>query len=138
MVIDCDRCRMRDVACRDCVVTVLLELPDAGERLELDVVEARAISALAGSGLVPPLRLVPTSPPDRPALSEQPGRADQPGRQDQPRRPHQPGRQDQPALQDQHGRPQQPGRSDRFRGRPEAGGSGTYDVGHGAGASRAG
>ena len=78
MVIDCDRCRMRDVACRDCVVTVLLELPDAGERLELDVVEARAISVLAGSGLVPPLRLVAPSPPD------QPGRRDRSRRRAQP------------------------------------------------------
>ncbi|MFP5346026.1 MAG: hypothetical protein ACLGIA_03230 [Actinomycetes bacterium] len=85
MVIDCDRCRMRDVACRSCVVTVLLELPHAGRHVELDVVEARAISVLAGSGLVPPLRLVPTDQPYQADQLDQPDHAEQldhPGRGD--------------------------------------------------------
>lgn len=46
---------MRDVACSDCVVTLLLGPP---ETLVLDPDEARALSALADGGLVPPLRLV--------------------------------------------------------------------------------
>ena len=56
--IDCDRCAARGPACDDCVVTVLLGLPASGG-VRLDDDECRALSALAGSGLVPPLRLVP-------------------------------------------------------------------------------
>ena len=56
MIIDCDECRVRGPACGDCVVTVLLG-PTRSH--SLDTEEQRAISALAGSGLVPPLRLVP-------------------------------------------------------------------------------
>jgi hypothetical protein len=54
MIIDCDSCQMRDVACDDCVVTVLLAAP----RLrELADDEAGALAALADGGLVPPLRM---------------------------------------------------------------------------------
>lgn len=56
MIIDCDRCEMRDVACDDCVVTVLLGMPPAGE---LDAQETGALQALADGGLVPPLRMRP-------------------------------------------------------------------------------
>lgn len=68
MVIDCDRCVVRDVGCADCVVTVLLGLP-AGP-VQLDAEERAAIGVLAGGGLVPPLRLLttdgpPAAPPDR-------------------------------------------------------------------------
>lgn len=56
--VDCDRCVARGPACTDCVVTVLLGLPDTGS-VRLDADEREALSALAGSGLVPPLRLVP-------------------------------------------------------------------------------
>jgi len=56
MLIDCNRCSMRDIACSDCVVTVLLDLPR--RRIELDPDEQTALEVLAGSGLVPPLRLV--------------------------------------------------------------------------------
>lgn len=59
MIIDCDRCTMRDVACDDCVVNVLLALP--GEQLpaEVSVGEETAVALrnLADGGLVPPLRL---------------------------------------------------------------------------------
>ncbi len=55
LVIDCDSCAVRGLACSDCVVTVLLGPPTA---IELDRDEVGAIDALAGSGLVPPLRLV--------------------------------------------------------------------------------
>lgn len=56
MIIDCDSCEMRDLACDDCVVTALLGSPPGA--VELDEGEHAALDALAGSGLVPPLRLV--------------------------------------------------------------------------------
>ncbi len=61
MIIDCDACEARGRACQDCVVTVLLGPPPA--RWELAADEEVAIGVLAGSGLVPPLRLVG---PERP------------------------------------------------------------------------
>lgn len=54
VVIDCDDCAVRGPGCRDCVVSVLLGVPDnllADERAALDV--------LAEAGLAPRLRLVP-------------------------------------------------------------------------------
>lgn len=56
MVIDCDGCAVRGLACGDCVVTVLLGAPPDG--VQLDDTERRALAALADGGLVPPLRLV--------------------------------------------------------------------------------
>ena len=53
--IDCDTCLVRGQACHDCVVTVLLGPPP---ELTLADDECRALDALAGGGLVPPLRLV--------------------------------------------------------------------------------
>ena len=58
MLIDCDGCAVRDLACGDCVVTVLLGPPGA-----VEVEEARALDVLADSGLVPRLQLVPLEPP---------------------------------------------------------------------------
>jgi hypothetical protein len=58
--VDCDSCSARGPACDDCVVSVLLGLP--GPR-QLDGDEQEALSALASSGLVPPLRLVPRARP---------------------------------------------------------------------------
>jgi len=54
MIIDCDRCTMRDVACDDCVVNALL-----GSPAEVSVGEETAVALrnLADGGLVPPLRL---------------------------------------------------------------------------------
>ena len=63
MLIDCDGCAVRDLACGDCVVTVLLGGPP-GVR-DVDEGEQRALDVLAGSGLVPPLRLVPLGLPVR-------------------------------------------------------------------------
>ena len=54
MLIDCDSCEVRGHACGDCVVTALLGGPPG----ELDEAESAALEVLAGSGLVPPLRLV--------------------------------------------------------------------------------
>ena len=76
MLIDCDTCAARDIACGDCVVAVLLG-PRAGA-VELDSAEQDALGAFASGGLLPPLRLVPTRPldgsppPARPEVSEQP------------------------------------------------------------------
>ena len=64
MLIDCDDCAVRDLACGDCVVTVLLGAPAGGA--EVDEGERRALEVLADSGLVPRLRLVPVSRPERP------------------------------------------------------------------------
>ena len=54
MIIDCDSCEVRGLACGDCVVSALLGGPPG----EIDDGEAAALEALADSGLVPPLRLV--------------------------------------------------------------------------------
>lgn len=66
MFIDCDMCAVRRLACADCVVSVLLGAPTAATdvRPELDQAEQAALAVLAGSGLVPPLRLVPPALPD--------------------------------------------------------------------------
>ena len=54
VTIDCDDCAVRGPGCRDCVVSVLLGVP---EMLLVD--ERRALEALAEGGLAPRLRLVP-------------------------------------------------------------------------------
>ena len=61
MIIDCDRCRMRDLACHDCVVSFLLG-PPGGAREGFDTEERAALGVLAESGLVPPLRLAVVDP----------------------------------------------------------------------------
>jgi hypothetical protein len=55
VVVDCDTCVMRGLACHDCVVTVLLGPPP---ELEFDEEQQRALAVLADSGLVPRLRMV--------------------------------------------------------------------------------
>lgn len=55
MIIDCDTCAMRDLACSDCVVSVLLTISDR-PNAEISTAEVSAISALSDKGLVPPLR----------------------------------------------------------------------------------
>jgi hypothetical protein len=64
MLIDCDTCAAREIACGDCVVAVLLGTNRAG--IELDSAEQDALGAFASGGLLPPLRLVPTTPPADP------------------------------------------------------------------------
>ena len=54
MLIDCDSCQMRDVACPECVVTALIGTP---ERPELGEAEERALRVLADARLVSPLRM---------------------------------------------------------------------------------
>ena len=64
MLIDCDGCAVRDLACGECVVTVLLGAPPGV--VEVDDGERAALDVLADSGLVPRLQLVPLGPPARP------------------------------------------------------------------------
>lgn len=54
VTIDCDDCAVRGPGCQDCVVSVLLGVP---ENLLVD--ERRALEVLADVGLAPRLRLVP-------------------------------------------------------------------------------
>ncbi|ALR11520.1 hypothetical protein BST43_25230 [Mycobacteroides saopaulense] len=54
MLIDCDDCAMRGPGCEDCVVSVLLGVP---QTLADD--ERAALAVLAEAGMAPKLRLVP-------------------------------------------------------------------------------
>jgi hypothetical protein len=56
VMIDCDRCEVRGLACDDCVISVLMGVP--GRPASLTLEEQRALRALADGGLVPPLRHV--------------------------------------------------------------------------------
>ncbi|MEI6406956.1 MAG: hypothetical protein WCO85_05450 [Actinomycetes bacterium] len=58
MIIDCDTCTQREIACGDCVVSVLLTITPSPAQVAPEVSEAgqAAISALAAQGLVPPLQ----------------------------------------------------------------------------------
>ncbi len=56
MIIDCATCIGRPAECSDCVVSVVLG-SHAGV-VDLDADEQTAVAVLAGSGLVPPLRLM--------------------------------------------------------------------------------
>ena len=54
---------MRDIACRDCVVSVLIEAPKTSlstsadsARSEIGSEESRVIDLLASRGMIPPLR----------------------------------------------------------------------------------
>jgi hypothetical protein len=59
MIIDCDRCEVRNIACDDCVVSVLLAAPPAIQQgdIEWGEDESGALRALAAGGLVPPVRM---------------------------------------------------------------------------------
>lgn len=84
MIVDCDGCAVRGAACSDCVVTVLLGMPGTRQDdvpPDLDASERAALGVLAGSGLVPPLRLVPAVGTDG---TGRPGRGGAPA-YDQPR-----------------------------------------------------
>jgi hypothetical protein len=61
--VDCETCVARGPTCQDCVISVLLGAPPEG--VDLDPAEQAALTALAGSGLVPPLRLIPGARPVR-------------------------------------------------------------------------
>jgi hypothetical protein len=82
MLADCDRCALRDIACAECVISVL---PDG--QAGLGVAERRALHALAAAGLVPPLRFRPALPTPAPAGAAQAPGAARPGTRPGPRRP---------------------------------------------------
>ncbi|MCV7423693.1 hypothetical protein H7K45_24355 [Mycobacterium yunnanensis] len=52
--VDCDDCAVRGHGCKDCVISVLLGVPDT-----LLADERQALEVLADAGLAPRLRLVP-------------------------------------------------------------------------------
>jgi hypothetical protein len=54
MIIDCDRCEVRGLACGNCAATAI-----EGEGTELGPAELRALTVLANAGLIPPLRYAP-------------------------------------------------------------------------------
>jgi hypothetical protein len=56
MTIDCGRCEMRGIGCRDCAVAVIESQNVTGRLTDEQV---RALRVLADAGLVPPLRLSP-------------------------------------------------------------------------------
>jgi len=58
VLIDCETCSVRGIACPDCVISVLLHAsPDPANGVDLDESERNAVSVFAASGLLPPLRL---------------------------------------------------------------------------------
>lgn len=58
MIVDCHTCTVRDIACGDCVVTMLLGPVD----METD---RGVLAVLADAGLVKPLRLVAPQVPGK-------------------------------------------------------------------------
>ena len=58
MIIDCDSCSVRNLACGDCVVSVLLSITVFGDQAEISPDGVGALGVLADRGLVPPLRFV--------------------------------------------------------------------------------
>jgi hypothetical protein len=54
MVINCDRCEARGLACGYCAVTALV-----AAEADLGPAELRALTVLANAGLIPPLRYAP-------------------------------------------------------------------------------
>jgi hypothetical protein len=63
MLIDCDQCEMRDIACADCVVTALLG--GTAPQREIGEAERQALRVLADARLVSPLRLQARTRPAR-------------------------------------------------------------------------
>jgi hypothetical protein len=70
LLIDCDTCQVRGDACADCVVSCLLGGPP--EPVHLDSDEIDALGALAGLGLLPPLRLITAVSSPDPLIEELP------------------------------------------------------------------
>lgn len=59
MHVDCRTCTAPAEACADCVISVLLGVPENSPKdVTLEADEATALSNLAAAGLLPPLRLV--------------------------------------------------------------------------------
>ncbi len=54
MIIDCETCVMREIACADCVITVLFT--PTSTPADISPAQGQALVALADQGMVPPLR----------------------------------------------------------------------------------
>ena len=59
MLIDCEKCELRNVACADCVVSTMPTVPETG--LEIGPLERRALGILAAAGMISPLRMTVSS-----------------------------------------------------------------------------
>lgn len=59
MIIDCDRCTARGLACANCAVTFVIGDFFAAGPAELDAADLRALTVLANAGVIPPLRYAP-------------------------------------------------------------------------------
>ncbi|GLY72094.1 hypothetical protein Airi02_008210 [Actinoallomurus iriomotensis] len=55
MLVDCEKCEVRNVGCADCVISFMLTDPVAA--VEISDGERRALDVLAEGGMLPPLRL---------------------------------------------------------------------------------
>jgi hypothetical protein len=60
MLIECQTCRMRELACGECVVTTLLGPPTVIP-VDLDEQGRRALAVLADAGLIAPMRSIARS-----------------------------------------------------------------------------
>ena len=58
MIIDCDSCSLRDLACKDCVVSFFLDTPEVQPDREITPATVAALELLATNELVKPLRFV--------------------------------------------------------------------------------
>jgi hypothetical protein len=58
VLIDCEKCEVRNVGCDDCVVSAMPLIP--APSLEIGPLERRALRVLAAEGLIPPLRMTIT------------------------------------------------------------------------------
>ncbi|MGL5405899.1 MAG: hypothetical protein ACRDAX_03790 [Propionibacteriaceae bacterium] len=56
ITLDCDGCAVRGPACSDCVVSVLLGVPEQEPMLTMQ--ERTALQIFADHGMLPPLRMV--------------------------------------------------------------------------------
>jgi len=56
MIIDCQRCEVRGIACANCAATVLVADQSGQHPPELGPAELRALAVLANAGMIPPLR----------------------------------------------------------------------------------
>jgi hypothetical protein len=59
MIIDCDRCQVRGIACGNCAVPLIEGGEPEGGKPDLDPAEIRALAVLANAGMIPPLRYAP-------------------------------------------------------------------------------
>ena len=67
VTIDCDDCAVRGPGCKDCVVSVLLGVPDTllrDERAALEVLAEAGSGAAAAVGTDSPARAIPELSPD--------------------------------------------------------------------------